>query len=556
MHEEQTSESQAPVLDSPPPLDSSGSTEWLTQIRKFYDRAVGKHTTLGAVVLAFFGVVALAAMYWMLSLPIPKTSDDAALILYAEDILRGNVMLHGWTLPSDSLFLSTIPAYVLGRLFFIPMTTLLYLIPSLSYAVLVVTCLAIVWNKVDGDHRLLSVGLVFAVIALPSVVVSGPPTQGDGDHVITVLFILVTYYLLSGENITLKPSTLWIVAALLLTAAAVGDPLAIIAGALPLMWVGARFWLSDQQERARGLLVVGLVALVVSTFLRWVIPTLGGFKAVDSNLMFVAMYGLRDNFYYIVSSVLALFGGDFFSHRAVTLDAALLLVHFLMLILVLYLVYRSTAIWTEGDGDLLLELLLVAIIMNVGARLVFTVPTDDSQGYSIPLTPVLFFSALIAGMWWYRAGISQHYLRIVLPVVLVCYLTSFLKETIRPMGAREYSAIDFLEKNGLSKGFGMNAHAAIITVLSEGKLQVYPVDKVQGARLAPVQLRSSRAWYQEKDANFLVFGPEDYTLNPKIAARTWGRKPNHMDIIGFDRIWRWDTPIEFSAEPKRDDGSQ
>ena len=110
--------------------------------------------------------------------------------------------------------------------------------------------------------------------------------------------------------------------------------------------------------------------------------------------------------------------------------------------------------------------------------------------------------------------------------------------------------IAFLEKNDLRKGFGVNAHAAILTVLSEGKVQMIPVDKAPGSRLAPVALRTSSDWYQEKDVNFFVFGPEDYMLNPKIAVRTWGRKPNHMDIIGFDRLWRWDAPIQFPPNPK------
>ena len=72
-----------------------------------------------------------------------------------------------------------------------------------------------------------------------------------------------------------------------------------------------------------------------------------------------------------------------------------------------------------------------------------------------------------------------------------------------------------------------------------------PVDKAQGGRMAPVDLRSSSLWYDDKDATFFIFGPEDYVLNPKVAARTWGRKPNHMDIIGLDRLWRWDAPIQF-----------
>ena len=550
MHEEQTSESPAPVLDSSATLAAPDPAERLTRLREFYDHVVGTHTTIATVVIAVIGCAALVAMYWLLSLPVPKTSDDATLVLYAEDILHGNVLLHGWTLPADSLFLTTVPAYVLGRLLFVPMTALLYLIPALSYALLVIACLVIVWQKVDVEHRILSSVLVFAVIALPSVVSSGPPTQGDGDHATTVLFVLLTFYLLSEKNSALKPTALWICAAVLLTMAAVGDPLAIIAGALPLMWIGARFWLAGELTKARTLLMVGISALVFSTLLRWIIPAVGGFKTIDSNFSFVAMYGLRDNFYYAVSSILSLFGADFFAHRAMTFEAGLLLVHFLTALLVIYLVYRSTATWWEDNGDLFLEFLLVAIVINLAARLLFAAPADDSQGYSIPLTPVLFFSALIAGMWWYKAGISQKYFTIALPLVMVCYLTSFLMETIRPTAPREDSMIAFLEKNQLTTGFGIYTHAAILTVLSEGKVKVIPVDKTQGARLAPVVLRSSKPWYEVKDATYFLFGPEDYTLNPKVAARTWGRKPNHMDIIGFDRLWRWDAPIEFSAEPK------
>ena len=96
----------------------------------------------------------------------------------------------------------------------------------------------------------------------------------------------------------------------------------------------------------------------------------------------------------------------------------------------------------------------------------------------------------------------------------------------------------------------MYPHAAILTVLSEGKVLVIPVDKAQGARLAPVELRSSRTWYDTAGTNFFVFGREDYMLNPKVAAKTWGSKPNHMDIISFDRLWRWDAPIQFPQDQR------
>lgn len=50
--------------------------------------------------------------------PTQMNSDPLQGVLEAADVLRGNVLLHGWLIASDNFYLSDVPFFTLTRLLF------------------------------------------------------------------------------------------------------------------------------------------------------------------------------------------------------------------------------------------------------------------------------------------------------------------------------------------------------------------------------------------------------------------------------------------------------
>jgi hypothetical protein len=224
---------------------------------------------------------------------------------------------------------------------------------------------------------------------------------------------------------------------------------------------------------------------------------------------------------------------------------------------VVYVVYRGFAAWWERAGELaggglLFELLLLGLALDVLAYLFFVVPADALHGYAVPLTPVLFFAALITGMWWQHGGIPTLYLRGLVPLAVVLYGIAFLGQAFRAPAPDLKPMVAFLKGKKLTEGYGTEPIAELLTVTANGDLDVYPIVKGLTGRMEPTVMRSSSRWYDQNAANFLVFGPDDYYINPKLAQKTWGRRTTHMELVGFDRVWIWPNPIKFVTSDKGD----
>lgn len=124
------------------------STWWQTLI-EIPNRAnllLADHPRLAPLGLAL-GAVLLFGIYLHLALINPKNSDDAVVVLQAQDVLHGNLLLHGWVSSPDSFYTICLPLYVLGGLLTSHIASLMYVMPAATYLLLVFICGAITWKK-------------------------------------------------------------------------------------------------------------------------------------------------------------------------------------------------------------------------------------------------------------------------------------------------------------------------------------------------------------------------------------------------------------------------
>jgi len=506
---------------------SAASRPRLDDTYRGVQRLFGSHSRiLGAIALTVIFVV-LTAVYIQLSFSRPKSSDDASFVQEAQDILGGNILLRGWSIALDSYYAVVLPLYAIGGLLVPRLSLLLYLVNPIIYALTVIACLAIGWVYTEPRNRLIGMCLLFAVVALPSTLITDFNVNYIA-HVSTVLCVLLTFHLIVADYSL-------VLAALPLVLAAIGDPLALYIGNLPLAVVGLWLGLKDPRHYLR-LAVFSVSCVIVSKIALATMMLAGGFKQLPIIAHFVSADQLSQNIYLLWVSILDLFGADFFGRNVFNAGTAAILVHAAVMILVLWLVCEASVRALRREENLMTTLLCASLVLTA-IEFVFS---DRQAGGGRYLTTVPIFGALIAAMSWQRVVVRKYALYL-LPVVACAYFGAIAAQMFEPIAKPPMTVVKFLEDNGLTEGYGSYWSASILSVLSEGKLVVR---QVGGARegIVPLRWSSSEQWYAMKDARFLIYKDKAFGAGPFKAVTTWGPPLQLKQIDGYT-VMIWDSPL-------------
>jgi hypothetical protein len=519
----------------------------VSKTQKAIEDFLAAHRGLVLVGIAV-GVGLLFSAYLRISLINPKNSDDAAVVLQAQDILQGNILLHGWVSAPDSGFTTFLLLHVLCGLLIRHLATLMYVVPPISYVLLAGACAAITWLGCDAQHRLLSTTLVVVVVAFPALlsgIDTGPPVHTGGDHKTTILFMLITFYLLSaGYNV-------WL-AQLPLVFAAVGDPLAIWIGIPAIVVTGVIFLDRKRVRFGWQLILSAVICLAVAKAVLAAIPILGGFETTRGALRnaVVSLDRLPHNVRLLFECTLNLFGANFFGRNVVDRGTAIALVHLGVLMFLIWAIWRIARV-ALSKLDALRLMLLSALILNLLAFLFSTTPYDlDSARYLPALTS---FGPLLFGLSWYEVEISESLLWLAAPIVGAAFLIPFLWRLGSPIAelreraglapSKPDDVIEYLESNHLTEGYGSYWTANILTVLSDGKVKVRQVASLNG-QLVPLEWESARQWYDMKNARFLIFKDNSYDVGSEPAIRMWGSPVYTAERDGYT-ILVWSKPLNW-----------
>ena len=384
----------------------------------------------------------------------------------------------------------------------------------------------------------------------------------DPDHTGTAVPVLLALLILDrGRRRWWVP----VVVAAVLGWALVGDSLVLLIGVAPLLVVcGARSFglLVVRRETFSAawydlsLAAAGLAAAVGGTALSAVIKASGGFVlSASETKSTVPSTALPANLAATLNDFLGLFSADFFGSR---LDdwLAVTAVHVICACLVagaLFLALRAFGRDILG-GDLIAQLLAVAIVINLVAYLVLY----PGSGATVrEIAPVFGLGGALAGR-----VLAEPLLRRRLEPLLALGAVAVVVAAVPPLviaKAPPPAAVGlarFLEGHGLTRGLAGYWNADSTTLDTQGRVVVAPVKFHPGRGLEPLLWEVQPRLFDsgDNDPNFLVAtapgAPSAVTAAEAVATfgQPYRRYSYHGDTI---MVWHKNLLSELPRPPAR-----
>jgi len=466
------------------------------------------HRLAWVAAYAVVGVV-LFLCYLRVAATQAVSPDGASNALEAWAMLHGNPLLRGWTLTDVSFYTTELPEYVAVELIRGLGPEVVRTAAAFTYALLTLLAGLVAKGRATGREgvarALMGSGLMLAPqLGHPVYVLLGAP-----DHVGTGVPLLLTFLVLDRA-----PRRWWTppVIALMLTWAMIGDSLVLVVAVIPLAAVCAirvfrgavlRGTSMAAQWFEVSLIAAGVAAAGLSTLAVRVIGHLGGFVllAPVQGLVKAAHVGLHLRL--AGEGVLALFGANVFGHPQGSAQAVIAWFHLLGVGLVAWAACRALRRFFSGD-DLLVQVLVVAIVVNLAAYVISSLPVSIFDTREI--APVLPFGAVLAGRLLASEAVKAR-LAPAATIVLACYAAALGFAAAQPAApaARNQALANWLVAHHLDTGLGVYTEDNITTLDSGGRLLLITASwEPTGA--APRAYQSAASWSDPRlhYANFVV----------------------------------------------------
>ena len=443
---------------------------------------------------------------------IPVMSDGASNALQAWDMLHGNLLLRGWTLTDVSFYTTELPEYMLVELVRGLGANAAHIASALTYTLVVIGAALLAKGHAGGREGAARAILAAGIMLAPPVATPTAATLlSDPDHVGTQVPLLAIWLILDRA----RPRW-WVpaVVAVLLAGAQIADPLVTYEGVVPVLavcairlyrrrGVGAEYLRDSWFElslAAGAIVSVGAASLTVR-----LIRQAGGYRIWPTNNSFAAIENLSGHVWVTVESVLVLFGADF-SRQKLGAGAAIALVHLAGVALAGWGVARALRRFLACE--LVVQILAVTVIVLLVAYVANGNPNIVNGPHEI--AGVLPVGAVLAGRLLAGQLIRDRHLP-ALAIVLACYGAILAHNVVQPPSYDPNRQLaSWLQAHHLTYGLATYWNASSVTVDSGGSVQVVPVNREAGNRIAAVRWESKASWYDPKlhDAGFLVLpGP-------------------------------------------------
>lgn len=496
-----------------------------------------------------------------LSRQVPLNSDQASSVLEGWAMGHGNLLLTGWTLPSDGFFTDKLPLLALLERFQGLTATVEYEAAGLLGAGLVLAGIWLAGSRLRGATRAVAMIVTGALLAsqallLPGAAGSSSPAgvlmPAGSDHAASLLLLLMAGLALQGIT---RSRAWWAVVGIALAAASIGDPLAAVVGSGALVGVGAldlAFGHRDGTRRDILLIGMGIASALAAPVAWWAIRRLGGFTAAP---LLGGGYGLpppvaslSHNLAVGGRALLTVFGADLVDQPAGPAWGSLLL-HLCGLLLV-----AGTLLYLLRPGrwlrlDLVSRILALGMLLDAGAYLVGQQATDITS--SRYLVPFLGFGAVLAG----REAVPRlmaRWPRLWLGLVALgtAYAAVFSAGAItaQPAPAPLTAVTSWLSEHGATRGLGTYWDANVVTVATQGAITVRAVSTISGS-LTPYLWHTTTSWYDpgHESATFVVL-PAGDTSDRAVVARSLG-KPSEMTTVAGTAIMVWPGDVMGDLSP-------
>jgi hypothetical protein len=489
-------------------------------------------------------------------------SDGATVVLQGQAMRSGNLTLHGWALSLDSFWTVDAVGYFLVELVTGMRAVLLFLVPSMIAAAVIVVGALLARDGRRGMPGVAAASTVVVVLALPSHVLANVFLRGPL-HVGTALLCLCAFAGLRHGRFGWG----WVAAVLCLAAGVLGDFQTAVLGVgsvgaagivAMLRMRGWRAGWSELSAALASLLTAGLVrvgALLIGTFtVNASHPTASG-RELLTNLERLPSWG---------ANMLGVGGGQLGNGGVpVALDA----VHWVGLVVVVAGIAAAVVALLRGAvrgpapnvhtdaGWRLDDLLVLALFADIGVFLVLT--TSGDSGFLRYLTAAVIFGAVLAGRWVGRVAMA---LPAVLPtrrtlvagglVIVVASTVAFGFTLTGTVPKQPVTQLDrFLEARQLDVGIGDYWSSSIATVTTDGAVTVRPVISTPAGRVVRYERQSDVTWYKNQPFDFLVYNTKRPWggVGPVSASSTFGPAARTYKV-GPYRVLVWRHPVFVRAK--------
>ena len=528
---------EAPALTVPSAGTSAATLAWRAAL-----------VVLAAAVLFF--------CYWRQSQAAPLSSDGAANVLQAWDLLHGNPLLRHWWVSDVSFYTTELPQYMLVEVLTGVGPWVVHVGAAMSYTLLVLLAAVLAKGNARGgaglSRALLAAGLMLAPqLSATSILLLSP------DHIGTAVPLLATWLLID------RAPPRWyipVLVCLLFTAIMVADSIVLLTGILPLMLVcvGRAFAglvRRGGQRAARWyeLSLAGAAALagVAGSFAPRVIVALGGFRqspvGADTDLG-----QLSHGAWVTLQAFLELFGANVFNTSfwgaRPELEVVFVALHLAGAIVAACALGMGIA-RIFRFGELIVPTFTVAIVLNLGAYMIST-HAQDLLG-AREMAEVLPLGAVLAGRvlgdriaTWTQA--ARAWFVPVLAVLAACYLAALGYGAAQAsVSAANEPLASWLLAHRLTDGLATYWQANSTTVDSHRQVVVSAVVPDRRDRLRPYHWETDDANFDPAlhYANFVVAdGPSALPGMQLSAELTFGRPQRIYHADGYT-IMVWDKNL-------------
>jgi hypothetical protein len=392
-------------------------------------------------------IVVLLDAYLHLSKTYPENSDEANILLMANDMLHGNVMLHNWSV-SDVPFISTeLPQIALLVWMFGLHLNTAHIAAAVTYTLIVAVGLLLAKGKARGWAAVARMALALGIMLAPQPGVGVFVVIFSVGHIGTALPVLLTWLVL--DRLGRKWYTAVLVA-VLLGWALTADPLVLVVAIFPVLAVClarvvSALVLGAKEGGLTGLRAAALdrwfevwlaAAAGIGYVIAWgagqFISNSGGFvqQPVPYHLEWsawlwhsrVVVHGLLEMFgaYFVPGTWISFLrpGENVVGQPALSgLDQAIALTHLVGVVLAVWGACAIARRFFFRDADIVSQLLLAGIVANLAAYIPSTLANATALNVR-EIAPVLPFAAVLAGRMLGDRVLTGPVARVRLPAFL------------------------------------------------------------------------------------------------------------------------------------------
>jgi hypothetical protein len=522
--------------------------------------SLARRRLLWATLAVVAGAAALALLTSLSLHAVPNNSDSSTVVLEGYAMVHGNPLLHNWTLSLDSFWTVDAPFYAAGYLLIGLRPILVNLIPALLGVLLIVFGALVARDGVRGRAALVATSAVAVLLLLPSHALAYFLLQGPW-HIGTALWCLLAFWGLRSGAFGWG----WVAAVLLLAAGLLGDIQALALGVLPIFTAGLVAMARTRSWRG-GLAPISaaLAGIAVAEGVREIALQIGSFTFAESHHA-ADLVQVGRNLGHLLRWGVAMVGIDQGPYGGLHVPLVLELAHLIAALCVLCClvvagvgllrgaVFGQNRAIGEGSAAWRIDDLLVLGI--IGDIAVFEILTlSNNILYARYLTAGVIFSAILAARILGRAslalptGLISRTTAVTAVVIATLFSVEVGLELNAPSPPQPVIMLDkFLLAHNLRSGIGDYWAASVVSVQSDGAIQIRPVVANLHKIIVPDGRQATASWYENQHFQFLVYQNDPYgRVDALTVTGTFG-PPETTWVVGTYHVAIWAHPITVSG---------